>query len=273
MASARSGRKRGVRGSARDESRGVRKPTSEHREVGTPGGAEDRLAEADRLAWATALVCGLAHEINNPLTAVVTNIGFADNFIAKLPDRMQLPSVLPEEIAQTREALADAAAAAEQIRKLVEHLVLVSRSPAFDDRPLYMPDVVDAALATIDGALLADATFTREYGSTPLVRASEPGLVHVFTALVLDAVRSSAQDHGGAKKVRVSTSTDDAGRASIEISFPSVRSKNEEGRPRLAVIIAHDIVRRLGGEVAFVDDRPRGSAWRIVLPPAMGGDR
>lgn len=68
---------------------------------------ERRLAEVERLAAASALVGGLAHEVNNPLTAVLGNIAFADTFLSRLVHRMKLPGVLSAEAAETRAALAD----------------------------------------------------------------------------------------------------------------------------------------------------------------------
>src|SRR5690606_37901642 len=54
------------------------------RDVSVARKAQEQFALADRLASLGAVAAGVAHEINNPLTYIVGNIGFLGEELARL---------------------------------------------------------------------------------------------------------------------------------------------------------------------------------------------
>ncbi|MCA9029139.1 MAG: hypothetical protein KDA86_28465, partial [Planctomycetaceae bacterium] len=84
---------------------------------------EMQLLTADRLVSLGTLAAGVAHEINNPLAAVIGNLGMALQDL----EQWQEGSNDTEFPAALREMLSETADAAERIRLIVRDLKLFSR--------------------------------------------------------------------------------------------------------------------------------------------------
>ena len=82
--------------------------------------AEAQLASGDRFASAGLLAAGIAHQINNPLSSVTTNLELALREVGRLPASAVSSELLDE--------LRDAQKAAEQVRRIVRDLKLFSHA-------------------------------------------------------------------------------------------------------------------------------------------------
>ncbi|MEP6861292.1 MAG: response regulator, partial [Deltaproteobacteria bacterium] len=82
---------------------------------------EMQLMLADRMASVGTLAAGVAHEINNPLAAVIANLDMAEHDIHQLGLRIDLPPDLVEEIH-------DARTSADRVREIVRDLKVFSRA-------------------------------------------------------------------------------------------------------------------------------------------------
>ncbi|MGZ3422599.1 MAG: sensor histidine kinase [Polyangiales bacterium] len=91
---------------------------------------------------AEALVL-LAHDLKNPLAAVLTNLSFVRGFIESLDDANALAS----ELTDAREAVSDAALACESLQRFVSNLELVARDLGAKAREIEAPPLDLAAIA------------------------------------------------------------------------------------------------------------------------------
>ncbi|HEY6037932.1 MAG TPA: response regulator, partial [Kofleriaceae bacterium] len=82
---------------------------------------EMQLMLADRMASVGTLAAGVAHEINNPLAAVIANLDMAEHDIHELGGKIELPPDLVEEIH-------DARMSADRVREIVRDLKVFSRA-------------------------------------------------------------------------------------------------------------------------------------------------
>ena len=85
---------------------------------------QEQLLIADRMVSIGTLAAGVAHEINNPLAAVMANLDLAAAGVAERAERLGVSS----EFGEVRDELNDARESAERIRQIVRDLRIFSRS-------------------------------------------------------------------------------------------------------------------------------------------------
>ncbi len=137
-----------------------------------------RLAHADRTIALGTLAAGVAHEINNPLMAVQTNIGYV------LEEISALESVPPK----LEEAMVDALESLRRVAKTVRDLRELSRG----DGSLHDVDVsqvIEQVVALARPEVERHGRLIVEPSSPVLVRASSL-LSNVFLNLLLNAVQA-----------------------------------------------------------------------------------
>ena len=236
---------------------------------------ESQLVLADRMASIGTLAAGVAHEINNPLAFILSNLEFAR---VELRDRTLDPEI--------HRALQDAMDGAVRVREIVRSLRAFSR-PAEDERTVVDPRrALESALGLAANEIRHRAELAVEPGDVPPVLASEHRLGQVVLNLLVNAAQAIPEGRAGQHRVRAATYTAPDGRAVIEVSDtgvgippdalprifdPFFTTKPVGAGTGLGLSICHGIVTRLGGEIA-VDSAPgMGSTFRVLLPPAPRG--
>ena len=127
------------------------------------------------------------------------------------------------------------------------------------------------------------ARLVKNYGKIPPVEASESRLGQVFLNLVVNAAQAIAEGRAEDNEIRVSTSTDDAGRAIIEVAdsgpgmsaevvgrlfTPFFTTKPLGVGTGLGLSICHRIVTGLGGSIEVQSEVGKGTVFRVSFPPA-----
>jgi signal transduction histidine kinase len=236
-----------------------------------------RVAQAERMAALGTLAAGVVHEINNPLTYVLLHINQA---LRSLPK----PAVGSDpRVTRLEEILKSALEGCERIREITRGIRTFSR---VDDRANGTLDVrapLSAAIALVDHDLRHRAQLTRIDRGVPYVMADEGRLAQVFLNLLTNAVQALPEGKADAHHIRVSTYTDEAGNAVVEISDtgsgiephhlprifePFFTTKAIGDGTGLGLSISHGIVRSLGGEIHVDSAMGEGTTFRVVLPPA-----
>ncbi|MBZ4334022.1 PAS domain S-box protein [Corallococcus coralloides] len=240
-----------------------------------------RLTLADRLASVGTLAAGIAHEINNPLAFVVSNLGFlSDEFRHHLSPAPGARGVRPPDVAEWQEVLSEACEGAERVRQIVRQLKTFSRPDEERMTPVDVHAVLDSVVMMAANEIRHRARLRRDYGTVPQVMANEGRLCQVFLNLVVNAAQAipegSAHDHevvlvtrasGGQVVVEVrDTGSGIAPEVLGRIFDPFFTTKPVGVGTGLGLSICHGIITGLGGDIQ-VDSTPgRGSTFRVVLP-------
>jgi nitrogen-specific signal transduction histidine kinase/CheY-like chemotaxis protein len=240
---------------------------------------EKRLAQSERLASIGTMAAGTAHEINNPLAAVIANVSFVLDEMSRLEE--QVPAGAFEDL---RGALDDACQAAERVRRIVHDLRKFTRVETASDLSLVdLPDVIEAALKLTDNELRHHATVRRAYGTTPFVMGNEGQLTQVLTNLLVNAAQSIAPGRAEKQQIRAATFTDEGGRAVIEVTDtgsgiakanlarifdPFFTTKPIGAGMGLGLAISRSIILSMGGDITVDSVVGKGTTFRIALPPA-----
>ena len=241
-----------------------------------------QLMVSARLAAVGELAAGIAHEINNPLAFVRSNLSQLEAIwkeLRLLPAPPEHRELMRDVDALFEESIEGVDRAAEIVRSVrsFAHSGSASREPT-DLRPL-LEDVLHVASAQ----LRSRVNVLREYDdSLPRVVCAPQQLRQVFLNLIVNAAQ--AVEAGGTVLVAtrpdgdhviVSVADDGCGIAPelIDRIFdPFFTTKPIGVGTGLGLGIAHQIVSSHGGEIQVESTPGRGTVFRVRLPAAPAED-
>ena len=236
--------------------------------------SEAQLVATDRLASVGTLAAGVAHEINNPLAAVIANLELA---VADLQSLGVTGEVL-EEIRDAREA-------AERVRLIVRDLRLFSRTEEPRRGPVDVREVLDSTLRMAWHEIRHRARLVKAFDEVPPVEANEARLGQVFLNLVINAAHAIPEGRAEANLIQVSARAEHQ-RVVVEISDTGVGMSNEllehiftpffSTRPAgigtgLGLTICRRLVEDIGGVLQVSSREGKGSVFTIHLPTTDRG--
>ena len=248
---------------------------------------EHQLLQRDRMAALGTLSAGVAHEINNPLTYLLVNL---DHVLRRL--RAAAASDDPIEalsggardggLTALAESLQHAVDGANRVRQIVRHLLTFAQGNV-DRRGLVdVRGVVESAVQMAWHEIRHRARLTKSLADLPPVEANEARLGQVFLSLLVNAAQAIPEGDAEHNEVRVSTRTDELGRAVVEVTDtgvgipaenlrrifdPFFTTKGEAGTG-LGLAISLGAVRSVGGDIEVKSAEGRGTTLRVTLPPA-----
>jgi two-component system cell cycle sensor histidine kinase/response regulator CckA len=246
-----------------------------------------RLTLADRLASVGTLAAGIAHEINNPLAFVLSNLGFlADEFRHHLPPgdgatALQARLKGEPDLGEWHEVLHEACEGAERVRQIVRQLKTFSRPDEERVSPLDMHSVLESVAMMAANEIRHRAQLRRDYGDIPPVMANEGKLSQVFLNLVVNAAQAIPEGAAHRHEIRLVTRRDGHGRVVVEVQDTGVGIPREvidrifdpffTTKPvgvgtGLGLSICHSIISGLGGDITVESEPGRGTVFRVVLP-------
>ncbi len=245
------------------------------RDVTEKKALDAKLMVSDRMASVGLLAAGVAHEVNNPMQALVVNLELA---LAEL-DRHAKRSAVPSEIA---ESLVDAREAADRIRTIIRDLRMFSRVEKEKREPVDVPRLLDSTLRLARNEVRQRARVKTSYAEVPAALANEARLGQVFLNLVINASHAIAPGHYeenaievGAREVdgRLVVSVSDTGcgippEAQSKIFKPFFTTKPSDVGTGLGLSICQRIVRSFDGELTFQSEVGRGTTFYVTLPLA-----
>jgi signal transduction histidine kinase len=236
--------------------------------------AQAQLMLSDRLASVGMLAAGVAHEINNPLAAVLANLQLA-------VDDLQNGQQSPEEIAAE---LRDAREAAMRVRDIVKDVRIFSRGEDQTQDPVDVRRVLDSTLRMAWNELRHRARLVKEYEAVPSVLANESRLGQALLNLIVNAAHAIEPGRANDNEIRVGTGVDTSGAVVVTVSdtgsgmSPEVQSRLFTPffttKPRhvgtgLGLAITHRIVSSLGGSITVDSELGQGTTFRVVIPASI----
>jgi PAS domain S-box-containing protein len=237
---------------------------------------EEQLRRSDRLAALGTLAAGLAHEIKNPLTAIMT---FSRHIARRFNDerfRQRFQSVVPREL--------------ERINAIVDGLLRLARPARLALAPVHLPPLLEQALELYAPQIEARGIrVERELTvGLPPVPGDAEQLYQAFLNLVANAI--DAMEEGGTLTVRLGWPRPEDGadaaprdRLVVEVADTGSGIKPEEspnvfnpffttksGGTGLGLAIAHKIIEDHGGAVTFRAAPDQGTVFTVGLPLRVG---
>lgn len=232
--------------------------------------AQTRLVASGKMAIVGQLVSGIAHEINNPLNAIVNTVEPLKEALEKHGDRVQSADVA--------DMLRVIRSGAERSKRIVQALRNYARGDGEELQEFDVHRSLDEALELLRHELRHGITVERRFEAAPRLRGYPGQLNQVFLNLITNA----AQALGGRTDGRIWVETRSTA-AALEIAVrdngagiaeeilprifdPFFTTKQVGEGTGLGLSICQQIIERHGGTIR-VSTRPgEGTAFTVVLP-------
>ncbi len=226
---------------------------------------ERQLQVAERLTAMALLAGGIAHEVNNPLMAVLGNIDLAlENLDSQKPDPREL-----------RELLVEASIGAKRVRDTVQHMKLLSRADGSTREVVNVEDALEYAMQAALNAIQFRARLVREFDGVAFVRADVSQLVQVFVNLLVNVAQAFEKEQALANSIRVCMRIEGEhvvvevgdNRSEPPAAFePFFAPEDVRRGVGLRLTVSQGLVTALGGTLLVSRDASRGSVFQVRLP-------
>lgn len=229
--------------------------------------AQAQLISSSKVSAVGQLAAGVAHELNNPLGAVLTNF---QTLTPYLGENDELKGCL-------REAEKSVIVAKTTIEKLLRY----SRQAQMSDQPVDMRAVIIDTLELLEDQWAQEnVTIEKNLEETPVITANPNHLAQVVTNLCINAYDAIIESNraGGIITIRCGTeessfffSVGDNGSGIIpaiqsELFKPFFTTKERGRYAGLGLSISRDIIRRYGGSIDVSTKIKEGSVFTVRLP-------
>ncbi len=261
--------------------------------------AQSQLLQSEKMAAIGQLAAGVAHEINNPIGFVNSNLGTLNSYVEKLLavisayEHRETTVDLPKDDLQVVKADADLSFLREDVRallkesqdglsrvkKIVQDLKEFSHVGEVEWQEADINDGMESTLNVVRAELKYKADVIREYGRLPPVRCIAAQVNQVFMNLLVNAAQA-IDEHGtitvrsGVDGDKVWVEIQDTGKGmppeTIKRIFEPFFTTKPVGKGTgLGLSLSYDIiVKRHDGYFDVSSTPGKGSTFRVWLPIA-----
>ncbi|MFL5345097.1 MAG: two-component regulator propeller domain-containing protein [Hyalangium sp.] len=245
-----------------------------------------QLVQAGKMAAVGTLAAGVGHEINNPLSYIVSNLEHACEESGVLINRLeQGPEDVRERLREMEQVLREALMGAERVRRIVRDLKTFSRQDEDTREPVDLRAVMDSAAKLAVGELRPRAQLVRDYTEVPRVEGNEARLAQVFLNLIINAAQALPEGKPDQNEVRLVTRRVGEGFVAGEVHDtgsgippevvgrifdPFFTTKPVGVGTGLGLALCHTFITSMGGRIEVESQVGRGTMFRVTLPVARG---
>jgi PAS domain S-box-containing protein len=253
----------------RDASGAVDRVVAIIRDVTESRRMQEQLVLADRLASLGTLAAGVAHEINNPLAALMGSL-----------ELLLKGSPAADDGART-ENLQIMREAAGRIRDIARDLRVFARPETDVIGPVDIVAVLESSLRLAGNHLRHRAGIVKRFAEVPPVAANASRLGQVFLNLLVNAAQAIDEGHADQNHVTITVERCGDDRVSVEVADtgagiptsrlarlfqPFTTTKARGHGLGLGLAICQRIVTQYGGTISARSAEGQGATFRLELP-------
>lgn len=234
----------------------------------------ERLMHVSRMATMGEMAAGIAHELNQPLTAIA-NYAHASQRFLDLPE---------PDLGEVREAVREIAAEALRAGAIIRRLRQLVRDSEDKREQLRVEDLVDdlRPLTQAD-ARMHGARIRFDLQPSPMLYVHRVQITQVLLNLIRNALEAMAGDAPGGREIQLRARQLETGDCEIAISdngpgvapgiidrmFDPFHTTKRNGTG-LGLPMSQTIAQAHGGSVRYQPVQPRGACFVLTLPAAEG---
>ncbi len=256
--------------------------------------AQNQLLQSEKMAAVGQLAAGVAHEINNPIGFVTSNLGTLKSYVQNLLELIAAHEAAAAgdaaRLAQVRQAvdidylredivalMTESSDGLERVRKIVQDLKDFSHVDEAEWQDANLNAGLDSTLNVVSNEIKYKAEVIKEYAQLPLVRCIPGQLNQVFMNLLVNAAqaiekRGTITVRTGVKDGKVCITVSDTGcgmtsEVAKRVFEPFYTTKPVGKGTGLGLSLAYDIIVKKHSGRIDVDSTPgRGTTFTISLP-------
>lgn len=256
------------------------------------------MLQREKMASVGQLAAGVAHEINNPMGFITSNLSTLEKYIVRFTEYIsrQTEALDSENPVEKRESLRqlrnemkidfitedikdliqESAEGAVRVKNIVQNLKNFSRVDEAKIQDADINECIENTLKIARNEIKYKATVNKDLGNLPLVRCNPQQLSQVFMNMLVNG----AQAIENLGEITIKTwQNDDAVFVSIadsgagipadrlnQIFEPFFTTKEVGKGTGLGLSICYDIVKKHDGEISVVSELGKGTKFTVQLP-------
>ena len=264
--------------------------------------AQNQLLQAEKMASIGQLAAGVAHEINNPIGFVSSNLGSLRGYVEPVFKlltllKQQQQSLSPELLAELMQLdravdldfvqedlpqlLSESEEGLSRVKKIVQDLKDFSRVDHADWQDADLNAGLDSTLNVVMNEVKYKADVRKDYGTLPPVRCIAAQLNQVFMNLIVNAAHAIAERGVITLTTRaegdwVFVEVSDTGSGMPEevrrrIFEPFFTTKPVGQGTGLGLSLSFSIVQKHGGRIEVESDLGVGTRFKVWIPVQQPG--
>ncbi len=247
--------------------------------------SRDQLIQSDKLAAIGTLAAGVAHEINNPIGYINSNLNTMNKYLAKINQYTESIkntdaakwNDLQEMLKDFIDAVNESIEGANRVKKIVVDLKSFSRIDRAEKEMANLNEGIESTLNIVWNEIKYTCKVEKDYGDLPDLYCIPNQLNQVFLNLLVNAGQSIAGKSG---LIKIKTWADEQNiYASIEDNGCGIPEKNlkrifepffttkEVGKGTgLGLSLVYDIIQKHKGHISISSEIGVGTKFAITLP-------
>lgn len=268
--------------------------------------AQRQLVQSEKLASIGQLAAGVAHEINNPLGFINSNLQTLEEYMMRLNQLLETMGNIKKAIQEEdlkkaalgltvltsmeesinldflkediKNLIKESQSGADRIRRIVIDLRTFAREDEEVVEMISLEEIVESILNIVHNEIKYKAELKKEYAKLPLVKCNSRKLGQVFVNLLVNAAQA-IKEKGTIgiktyeKEGYACVAITDTGQGIAEedlnrIFDPFFTTKPIGEGTGLGLSISYDIIKQHGGDILVESDPGKGTTFTVILPLA-----
>ncbi|MCD4751298.1 MAG: PAS domain S-box protein [Thermoanaerobaculales bacterium] len=246
---------------------------------------QQQLIHSEKMAFLGQLAAGVAHEINNPVGYVMSNLETLADDIREIQINAAGRSSAAEDptspqltpfFAETQEILHESINGLERVKDIVQRLKNFARPAEAEIRKADINHEIEVALKIVNNELHDKCTVRKELGDLPTIECRPGQLNQVFANLFANAAQAIAR-HGAititteftGSEILVKVTDDGVGIEQENISrvfAPFFTTKPTGKGTGLGLSVSYGIIQKHNGTIEVESTVGKGSTFTVHLP-------
>ncbi len=261
-----------------------------------------QILQQEKMASIGQLAAGVAHEINNPIGFISSNLGTLaryveriDGFLRQQDEIINISGApeIHESISEIRKSLKieyilgdinalieESLDGANRVKKIVQDLKSFSRVDQAEYKYADINECMESTINIVWNELKYKATVKKDYGEIPLTKCYPQQLNQVFMNFLVNAAQAIEKQGDIEIRTRsikgsIVVSVSDTGcgipqKDLVKIFEPFFTTKEVGKGTGLGLSIAYDIVKKHNGEIEVESEMGKGTTIKVKIPVVEG---